>query len=180
VTPIDEAAAEETPYGRYITSEGWFVLNLDEALAVKNEERGGVTYPLESREARFEDFGANVQVIWPGEPNCYYHAESGQEGFLILSGECILVVEEQERRLRQWDYFHCPGGTRHVFVGAGDGPCAILMIGARSEDERIHYPISEVAAKYDASTAKETESPEEAYADWPGDFTPTRVPWPPE
>jgi uncharacterized cupin superfamily protein len=180
VTPIGEAAAEETPYGRYITSEGWFVLNLDEALAVKNEERGGVTYPLESREARFEDFGANVQVIWPGEPNCYYHAESGQEGFLILSGECILVVEEQERRLRQWDYFHCPGGTRHVFVGAGDGPCAILMIGARSEDERIHYPISEVAAKYDASTAKETESPEEAYADWPGDFTPTRVPWPPE
>jgi uncharacterized cupin superfamily protein len=180
VTPIDEAASEDTPHGRYVTSDGWFVLNLDEALAVKNEERGGATYPLESREARFRDFGANVQVIWPGEPNCYYHSENAQEGFLILSGECILVVEEQERQLRQWDYVHCPAGTRHVFVGAGDGPCAILMIGARSEDERIHYPISEVAAKYDGSTAKETEVPEEAYADWPGDFIPTRVPWPVE
>jgi uncharacterized cupin superfamily protein len=180
VTPIDEASSEETPYGRYITSEGWFVLNLDEALAVKNEERGGATFPLESREARFKDFGANVQVIWPGEPNCYYHSESGQEGFLILSGECILIVEEQERRLRQWDYFHCPGGTRHVFVGAGDGPCAILMIGARREDEQILYPVSEVAAKYNGSAAKETEIPEEAYVDWPGDFVPTRVPWPVE
>jgi uncharacterized cupin superfamily protein len=101
-------------------------------------------------------------------------------GFLILSGECILVVEEQERQLRQWDYVHCPAGTRHVFVGAGDGPCAILMIGARSEVERLYYPVSEVAAKYDASPAKETELPEEAYADWPGDFVPTRVPWPVE
>jgi uncharacterized cupin superfamily protein len=129
---------------------------------------------------RFRDFGANVQVLWPGEPNCYYHSEDAQEGFLILSGECILVVEEQERQLRQWDYVHCPAGTRHVFVGAGEAPCAILMIGARPEDERLHYPISDVAAKYDASTAKETEIPEEAYADWPGDFVPTRVPWPVE
>jgi quercetin dioxygenase-like cupin family protein len=120
VTPVDEAASEDTPHGRYVTSEGLFVLNLDEALAVKNEERGGATYPLESRAARFRDFGANVQVIWPGEPNCYYHSEDAQEGFLILSGECILLVEEQERQLRQWDYVHCPAGTRHVFVGADD------------------------------------------------------------
>ena len=180
MTSVDEAASEDTPFGRQVTSEGWFVLNLHEALAVKNEERGGATYPLESREAKFRDFGANVQVIWPGEPNCYYHSENAQEGFLILSGECTLVVEEQERQLRQWDYVHCPAGTRHVFVGAGDGPCAILMIGARPEVERIHYPVSEVAAKYDGSTAKETESPDEAYADWPGDFVPTRVPWPVE
>ena len=180
MTSIDEAASEDTPHGRYITSEGWFVLNLADALAVRNEERGGATYPLESREARFKDFGVNVQVIWPGEPNCYYHSENAQEGFLVLSGECTLVVEEQERPLRQWDYFHCPAGTLHVFVGAGDGPCAILMIGARPEDERIRYPVSEVAAKHGASAAEETESPEEAYADWPGDFVPTRVSWPVE
>jgi hypothetical protein len=92
VTPIDEAASEETPHGRYVTSEGWFVLNLTDALAVRNEQKGGATYPIESREARFHDFGVNVQVIWPGEPNCYYHSENAQEGFLILSGECTLVV----------------------------------------------------------------------------------------
>ena len=154
--PVQEASSEETPYGRYVTSDGWFVLNLGEALAVRNEEKGGAVYPLEAREARFRDFGVNVRVLWPGEPNALYHAEGGQEGFLVLSGECTLVVEEEERPLRQWDYFHCPADTRHVIVGAGDGPCAILMIGARPEVETLHYPVSEVAAKYGASVATET------------------------
>ena len=82
-------------------------------------------YPLEPREAPFADFGVNVRVLWPGDPNALYHSEGVQEGFLVLSGECTLIVEEEERPLRQWDYFHCPADTRHVFVGAGDGPCAI-------------------------------------------------------
>jgi uncharacterized cupin superfamily protein len=100
-----------------------------------------------------------------------------QEGFLVLSGECTLIVEEEERPLRQWDYFHCPADTRHVIVGAGDGPCAVLMVGARP-DVGIRYPVSEVAAKYGASVAKETADPDEAYADWPGDYVPVRLPWP--
>jgi uncharacterized cupin superfamily protein len=176
--PVKEASSEETPYGRYITSEGWFVLNLADALAVRNEEKGGATFPLESRDARFRDFGVNVRVLWPGEPNALYHSEGVQEGFLVLSGECTLIVEEEERQLRQWDYFHCPADTRHVIVGAGDGPCAILMIGARPEVETLRYPVSEVAAKYGASAAKETDEPDEAYADWPGDYLPVRLPWP--
>jgi hypothetical protein len=90
----------------------------------------------------------------------------------------MLIVEEQERPLRQWDYFHCPPKTRHVIVGAGDGPCAILMIGLRPEVETLHYPVSEVAAKYGASAAKETYEPDEAYADWPGEYLPVRLPWP--
>ena len=176
--PVKEASTEETPYGRYVMSEGWFVLNLTDALAVRNEEKGGAVYPLESREARFRDFGVNVRVLPPGEPNALYHAESGQEGFLVLSGECTLVVEEEERTLRQWDYFHCPSETRHIIVGAGDGPCVVLMIGARPEVETLHYPVSEVAAKYGASVAKETNDGDEAYADWPGDYVPVRLPWP--
>ena len=176
--PVSEASSEETPYGRYITSDGWFVLNLTEALAVRNEEKGGAVFPLECQEARFRDFGVNVRVIEPGEPNALYHAESGQEGFLVLSGECTLIVEEEERQLRQWDYFHCPYETRHIIVGSGDGPCAILMIGARPEVEKLHYPVSEVAAKYGASVTRETYSGDEAYADWPGDYKPMRLPWP--
>lgn len=176
--PVKEASSEETPYGRYVTSDGWFVLNLSDALAVRNDEKGGAVYPLESREARFRDFGVNVRVVWPGEPNALYHAESGQEGFLVLSGECMLLVEEQERPLRQWDYFHCPADTRHVIVGAGDGPCAILMVGLRPEVETLRYPVSEVAAQYGASAAKETAEPDEAYADWPGEYRPVRLPWP--
>ena len=175
--PVKEASSEETPYGRYIASDGWFVLNLADALAVRNEEKGGAAYPVEPREQPFSDVGVRVRVLWPGDPNALYHSEGVQEGFLVLSGECTLIVEEEERPLRQWDYFHCPADTRHVIVGAGDGPCAILMIGARP-DEPILYPVSEVAAKYGASVAKETGEPDEAYADWPGEYQPIRLPWP--
>ena len=135
-------------------------------------------YPLEPRESPFGDFGVNVRVVWPGEPNALYHSEEAQEGFLVLSGECTLIVEEEERTLRQWDYFHCPAGTRHVTVGAGEGPCAILMIGARPEVETLRYPVSDVAARYGASAEKETDVPDEAYADWPGEYLPARLPWP--
>ena len=153
--PVNEASSEETPYGRYVTSDGWFVLNLADALAVRNEEKGGAVYPLEARAAPFRDFGVNVRVLWPGDPSALYHSEGVQEGFLVLAGECTLIVEEEERTLRQWDYFHCPAGTRHIFVGAGDGPCAILMIGVRPEVEALHYPVSEVAARHGASAAKD-------------------------
>jgi uncharacterized cupin superfamily protein len=175
---VKEASSEETPYGRYITSDGWFVLNLADALAVRNEQKGGATYPLESRDSPFGDVGVNVRVLSPGEPNALYHSEGVQEGFLVLSGRCTLIVEEQERPLRQWDYFHCPAETRHVIVGAGDEPCVILMIGARPEVETLRYPVSEVAAKYGASAARETDQPDEAYADWPGEYRPARVRWP--
>jgi uncharacterized cupin superfamily protein len=177
--PVDEASLEETPYGRYVTSDGWFVLNLADALAVRNEQKGGVTYPLEAREHPFRDVGVRVCVLPPGQPNALYHTEGVQEGFLVLSGECTLIVEEEERPLRQWDYFHCPAETRHVIVGAGDGPCAILMLGARPEVETLNYPASEIAARYGASAAQETDKPDEAYADWPGEFQPARVHWPP-
>ena len=143
--PVNEASSEETPYGRYITSDGWFVLNIADALAVRNDEKGGATYPLEARESPFRDVGVRVAVTPPGEPNALYHAEGVQEGFLVLSGECTLIVEEEERSLREWDYFHCPADTRHVIVGAGDGPCSILMLGARPDVE-LRYPVSEVAA----------------------------------
>jgi uncharacterized cupin superfamily protein len=176
---MNEAALEDTPYGRNPAEEGWFVLNLADALAVRNEAKGGAIIPLEPRGGPFTDFGVNVHVVWPGEPSALYHSEAVREAFLVLSGECTLVVEEEERPLRQWDFFHCPAGTRHIFVGAGDGPCAILMIGARPEEEQLHYPVSEVAAKHGASAAKETPNPDEAYADWPGEFAPVRLPWPP-
>jgi uncharacterized cupin superfamily protein len=177
---MDEARIEETPYGSLPAEEGWFVLNLGDALAVRNEEKGGAVYPLEPRGVLFADFGVNVHVLWPGEPNGLYHSEGVREAFLVLSGECVLLVEEQERPLRQWDFVHCPAGTRHIFVGAGDGPCSILMIGGRPDVEQIHYPASEFAAKHGASTVTDTANADEAYADWPGDTLPARLPWPVE
>jgi uncharacterized cupin superfamily protein len=91
----------------------------------------------------------------------------------------MLVVEEQERPLRRWDYFHCPPGTRHVIVGAGNSPSVVLMIGARREPERFSYPVSESATKYGASVSRETNDPDEAYAGRSDDFEPVRLSWPP-
>jgi uncharacterized cupin superfamily protein len=154
-----------------------FVLNLAEARA-RSHSRRATIIDLEPEGAEWRDTAVNIQVMQPGQPNCRYHSEPVQEDFLVLHGECIVILEGEERRLRQWDYVHCPAGTEHVFVGAGDGPCAVLMIGSRREDA-AHYPVSEVAAKYDASVTAETDDPAEAYADWRSEpRRPAPNPWP--
>lgn len=114
----------------------------------------------------FDQLGFQLVVVQPGEPVCMYHGESEQEDFLVVSGECVLVIEGEERQLKPWDFVHCPPMTEHVFVGAGDGPCAIVMVGARrpDENESIIYPVNDVAAKHGASVFEETADPADAYA----------------
>jgi uncharacterized cupin superfamily protein len=156
----------------------WFVVNVADAPALRHE-RGGSFVRFEDPDDRFPEFGVNIHVLAPGQPNAKYHREEAQEDFLVLSGECLLIVEGQERRLRAWDFVHCPAGTEHVFVGAGDGPCAILMIGTRGAGRAVHYPVNALAARHGASVVAPTDSPAEAYADWGREFTPTRLDWPP-
>jgi uncharacterized cupin superfamily protein len=100
-----------------------------------------------------------------------YHAEDGQEDFLVLAGECLLLVEEEERPLRAWDFFHCAPGTRHVFVGAGSGPCLILAVGTRLPESGVVYPVSELARRHGAGVERETRLPREAYAPYPEPVT---------
>jgi uncharacterized cupin superfamily protein len=116
---------------------------------------------------KFAEVGFTLAVLSPGKPSGMYHAESSQENFLVLAGECALLVEGAERRLRAWDFVHCPPGTEHVFVGAGEGPCIILMIGGRTGEKRIVYPASEPARRHGAGVETETTSPSEAYAPLP-------------
>jgi uncharacterized cupin superfamily protein len=159
---VPEAPIEDGPGGRKPAGEGWFVVNAREAEWIHNEKFGaGVVFEGESR---FPHYGINIQVLWPGQPNCYYHAEEGQEDFLVLSGECILLVEGEERPLRAWDFVHCPPWTEHVFVGAGSGPCAILAVGGRSS-RNVTYPASELAQRHGAAVAVETDDPQVAYAE---------------
>jgi uncharacterized cupin superfamily protein len=177
---MDEARLERTDFGTAAATEGWFAVNLRDAAWVTSDDFGAACI-FEGEAAPFAQVGYTVAVLQPGQPNGMYHREDDQEDFLVLSGECLLIVEGVERRLRAWDFVHCPAGTEHIFVGAGDGPCAILMIGGRPQERRtLHYPVSEVAAKHGASTAQETPNPDEAYADWPGDYDLVRLPWPVE
>ena len=173
---VPEASIEQTDAGAVVASPGWFVLNVADA-SWERSERAGEWTNLEP-EAGFEQYGIGIHVLQPGQPNGCYHSESLQEDFLVLSGECILLIEDEERRLRAWDFVHCAPGTNHIFVGAGDGPCAILMVGARGEERGLHYPRNDLAAKYGASAPEDTTSGQEAYREWPREHTPVRATWP--
>ena len=156
----------------------WFVTNVADAEAARHV-RIGVRVRLEPEGQRFSEVGVNVRIVEPGQPMSLYHSESAQEDFLVLSGECVAILDGEERRLQAWDFVHCPAGTPHVFVGAGDGPCAILAIGARHPDNTINFPVDEQAARLGASSIESTSDPDTAYAAWGRQWTPTPFDWPP-
>jgi uncharacterized cupin superfamily protein len=164
---MNEAAMADTEDGWEVAGPGWFVVNLRESAYTRCEGFGQYA-PTEAVEVA--EFGVGVHVLQPGEPNGLYHAEGNQEAFLVLHGECLLLVEGEERRLRQWDFVHSPPWTEHIFVGAGDAPCVILMVGGRSGDSQVRYPVSELAARHNASAVQDTSDPDEAY----GTFEPSR------
>jgi uncharacterized cupin superfamily protein len=141
--------------------EGWFVVNARDSRWVHNEM--GAYCGLEGKEeAAFEQLGINLNVLPPGAPMAMYHEEPGQEDFLILRGECLLIVEGQERRLETWDFVHCPPRTKHVIIGAGESPAVVLAVGARKGG--ASYPFDETAARLGAGVDGDVTSPKEAYA----------------
>jgi uncharacterized cupin superfamily protein len=159
---VPEAELRETELGLVAEGDGWFVLNARDGTWVKSEERGQDT-DFEGRQ-EWTQLGFRVHVLLPGQRNGMYHRELGQEDFLVVSGECVLVIEGEERQLKAWDFVHCPPWTHHVFVGVGEGPCVIVMTGSRAGGFEVVYPVNEVAARYGASVRAETSSPSEAYA----------------
>jgi uncharacterized cupin superfamily protein len=142
---------------------GWFVLNARDARWLDGDL--GKYTGFEGETFRFAQLGINLNVMAPGEPMTMYHRENAQEDFLVLSGECIAIVEGEERQLRPWDLLHCPAGVAHAIVGAGDGPSIVLAVGARTgeEDDGLVYPADPVALKHGAAVAEETSLPAEAY-----------------
>jgi uncharacterized cupin superfamily protein len=174
---MPEAQLKDSGSGLAPATGGWFVVNVRDAewwFADGRGARSAFENEYGNPPVEFPQFGINIAILEPGQTGLY-HAETNQEAFLVLSGECKLIVEEEERLLQSWDFFHSPPWTEHAFVGAGDGPCVILMAGTRSGPEG-RYPVSELAARYAASVAEETSDPEQAYAnvEW---FRPQRPPY---
>jgi uncharacterized cupin superfamily protein len=162
---VEEARMGNTEHGLVPETDGWFVVNAQEARWFDDGPLG--VYTPFAGEVRFPRVGINLAVLQPDQPSCMYHREDEQEDFLVLSGQCLLLVEGEEHELRAWDFVHCPAWTEHVFVGAGEQPCAILMIGSRTPDAGCIYPESDLAKRYGAGVEKETESPDEAYRPYP-------------
>jgi uncharacterized cupin superfamily protein len=154
---------EQSDAGLVAASEGWFVVNVRDAAWV-NSETFGDACVFEGDAVPFGQIGYTLAVLQPGQPNGLYHREPNQEDFLVLAGECLLLVEGEERGLKAWDFVHCPPDTEHIFVGAGDGPCVIFMAGARAEPREGVYVDSELAKRHDAGAERETPSSKEAYA----------------
>jgi uncharacterized cupin superfamily protein len=173
---VKEAELRETETGLVPEGEGWFVLNLRDASWL-TMEGGGTWLSFEGHGVR-QQIGVGVHVLPPGESSGRYHAESDQEGFFVLAGECILVVEGEERRMKQWDYFHCPPGTAHITIGGGDEGCALFMRGARTPGGLTDYIPDPVAAKHGAAVKERTDNSRDAYADLDRTYTPVRAPWP--
>jgi uncharacterized cupin superfamily protein len=153
--PLTPAGAGLSPDG-----DGWFIVNARDA---RWQEGDFGAFTAFEGAVRFPQLGINIGVLEPGQPACMYHGENEQEDFLVLSGECLLLIEGEERSLKAWDFVHCPAWTEHVFVGAGSGPCAILAVGSRTGGDVI-YPASDPAQRNGAGVDVETADPNEAYA----------------
>jgi uncharacterized cupin superfamily protein len=157
---------EQAETGVVAATDGWFAVNIRDAAWVTSEKFGAACI-FEGDAAPFGQVGYTLAVLAPGEPSGMYHREDDQEDFLVLSGECLLIVEGEEQHLRAWDFVHCPPGTEHIFVGAGDAPCVIFMAGARAHRSSAVYPRTEAALRHGAGVEAETSMPREAYAPFP-------------
>lgn len=172
-----EARLEPVDSGLTPASAGWFVVNVGESAWVRNDAFGArcvfessprvLTGRPDVEPQMFPQVGYTLAVLEPGKPSGMYHGESNQEAFLVLAGECLLLIDGEERRLHAWDFVHCPPGTAHTFVGAGDAPCVIFMTGARTPEHTLLYPRSEQALALGAGVETETVAPREAYAPFP-------------
>jgi uncharacterized cupin superfamily protein len=177
-----ESKLESTEHGLVPEGGGWFVLNAREARWRPAQGRGA--YCSVEGEPGFSQLGIHLVALGPGEPMAMYHWEADQEDFLVLAGEALLIVEGEERPLRQWDLVHCPAGTKHVIVGAGDAPCLVLAVGARDPSTGPDwggYTVDEAALRHGAGIERETTDPAEAYAHLPErEETAYREGWLPE
>jgi uncharacterized cupin superfamily protein len=184
---VREAELVATENGLVPKGDGWFVLNARDAQWWDRDGRGVL---CEFEGAGFEgalDFpqvGINLSRLEPGRPMAMYHWEADQEDFLVLAGEALLVVEGEERELRQWDFVHCPAGTKHTILGAGTEPCLVLAVGARDRstgEDWGAYTVDDAAIRHGAGVERETTSPPEAYARFaPGRLTRYETGWIPD
>jgi quercetin dioxygenase-like cupin family protein len=176
---VPESPPEPTEFGLLPQPGGWYVVNAREA-RWRHVDGGhrwpSLEPPLDGR-ATFPQLGIGLARLEPGVPMAMYHWEVDQEDFLLLAGEALLIIEGEERQLRAWDFVHCPPGTSHVIVGAGDGPCLVVAVGSREKHTSVQpdgtiegtddwgaYTVAEAAIRHGAGVEEETTDASVAYA----------------
>ena len=162
---VQEASLKPTAAGLVPAGNGWFILNARDA-GWRRREGMGAFLSFEG-ETDFPQIGVTLYALAPGERMAMYHWEADQEDFFVLSGEARLIIESEERRLRQWDFVHCPAETKHAIVGAGNGLCVVLAVGARQHPASGAFPVDQSAARHGAGVDQDTADPKQAYAPFP-------------
>jgi mannose-6-phosphate isomerase-like protein (cupin superfamily) len=167
---VEEAELEETEVGLLPKTQGWFIMSALETRWFDKPGQGHSVsltgYNEYEAETFFPMLGMSIRVAGPGDATTTYHWETEQEGFLVLSGEGIAIIEGEERPLKQWDFVHCPPGTRHAFAG-GEPPLVLLCASSRQfqkDGPWGYYCFDETAAKYNAASPEDTQDGEIAYA----------------
>jgi uncharacterized cupin superfamily protein len=162
---VPEASLDQTEHGLVPAGEGWFVLNARDSRWYHVAGRGAFC-DFEGAQD-WTQLGINISHLGPREAMAMYHWEADQEDFLVVQGEALLIIEGEERPLRQWDFVHCPPDTKHTIIGAGEDGCVVVAVGAREHQNGPGwggYTVEEVALQHDAGVEQETSEAEEAYA----------------
>jgi uncharacterized cupin superfamily protein len=110
---------------------------------------------VEGREKRplgdafgISNFGVNLTTLAPGAWSALHHVHTRQDEFIyVLSGELVLVVDEQEFRVTAG---HCcgfpAGGAAHHLENRGSAPATYLEIGDRTPGDGARYPSDDLTA----------------------------------
>jgi uncharacterized cupin superfamily protein len=162
---VPEAPLERTEHGLVPSGEGWFVVNARDARWWYVAGRGGFS-DFEGEQQSWTQLGINISRLAPNEAMAMYHWEADQEDFLVVQGDALLIVEGEERPLRQWDFVHCPPNTKHTIVGAGEHGCVVVAVGAREHQEGPEwggYTVDDAALRHGAGVEVETTVADEAY-----------------
>jgi uncharacterized cupin superfamily protein len=158
---VDEAKVENgVP-----TTAGWFVINARDAQWLHNDMRLVCRFGGQG-DAHFDDVGIGLYWLEPGKPMSLYHHEAGQEDFLVLRGECLLIIEGNERPITAWDFVHCPPRTPHTIIAAGAEPALILAVGARKEKGSARYPVEAAAVRHGAGVPDASTTATDVYASY--------------
>ena len=165
---VEEARLEQLAAGLTPVTDGWFVVNVPEAAWVTNEALGAACI-FEGDDVSFPQLGFTIGVLQPGQSGGRYHREANQEDFLVLAGECLLLIEGEERALADVGLRPLPAAHRARASSARGRPVRDLHDGRAQgwPETGVVYPRSELALRHGAGVEAETTSSAEAYAPFP-------------
>lgn len=171
---VPEARLDAEEHGLVVKTDGWFVVNAREVRW--REAEGWGRFSNFGGDTLFDQVGIGITVLGADQPLSMYHWESDEENFFVLCGTATLIIEGEERQLRQWDFVHCPPYAAHTIVG---GPCVVLGVGSRERHTEIGpdgrrtgragesaYTVNDVARRYGAGIEPGTAQ-DDAYARFP-------------